>query len=131
MKAANRWIQSTPDIITKRNIAYVACNGKPLSDSYTLRKFACRKREEKWIDFEDFVCSETLMYRISYSDDMPVLDYTCTCSQFLLEYVCIHVLALANLLGKMEFPPEAATGGLGKRKGPGRPKKLGTSLMRD
>ncbi len=38
-------------------------------------------------------------------------------------YVCVHTIGIATIYGKFTLPEEAITGGLGIKRGPGRPKK--------
>ena len=46
-------------------------------------------------------------------------------------YICKHVIGISVLQDKFEIPLEAKTGGLGARRGPGRPKQCGKALSKE
>ena len=54
----------------------------------------------------------------------------CTCSKFLKQYMCAHIIAMALLLKKTDAPLAAKKVPKGKRVGPGRPSKAKKALLR-
>ena len=51
-----------------------------------------------------------------------------SCGDILKTYICEHTIGTAVELNQFDLPKEAWTGGLGVRRGPGRPKKCSKAL---
>ena len=94
---------------------------------FNVRKYTCPDRYKNWKKFEDYV-DDIFMYRVKYSTDNLVMDFTCTCGNFMKKYLCVHVLGLGNLLNMLSFPRKAISTGLTDKRGPGRPKKMSKAL---
>lgn len=95
-----------------------------------LVKFISLDRQDDWNTFDDYVESEIHTNRISFHDSSYAPDFKCSCSDFFKNYLCMHAIGLATLLDKFTLPEEAATGGLGIKRGPGRPKRNTKALQK-
>lgn len=56
--------------------------------------------------------------------------FTCTCSDFLKQYLCIHTLGVGNTLDMLDFPDKATSCNLKLKRGPGRPKTMFKALAK-
>ncbi len=61
---------------------------------------------------------------VIFSDESDAPDFTCTCSHFKKNSVCLHSIGIAAYLDKYTLPDEAATRGLGVKRSPGRPERF-------
>jgi len=56
-------------------------------------------------------------------------DSSCSCSTFQKEYLRKHLIGIAALKGLYQFPDNAKTDLIGKRRKPGRPRKVKHALL--
>ena len=78
----------------------------------------------QWISFDKYVARKTSCWMVSPHG-------SCTCPVGLKQYRCKHSIGLAIMFNVYKIKDESRIIPLGKRKTPGRPKKIRTAYYHD
>ncbi len=112
------------------SLAYIRSDGRNISRP-EIKAWSRLTRHEDWETFDHYIDCELETHRVYFTDESYAPDFTCTCSHFFKNYVCLHSIGIAACVDKYTLPDEAATGGLGVKRGPGRPKRVSKALKRN
>lgn len=129
---AYNWYKSKPDVQFRTSQEYityfVAASGTPRLKPDDITKYLRLLENKSWKTFDTYKSNMTRLWKIQfYKTDW--IKSTCTCSCFLKDFMCKHIVGLAITNKLHQVRPEAKTVPLGEKRKPGRPSKAKKALL--
>lgn len=126
--SANQWVSAQVKYKKKRLVSgfqyLVPAKMKPYPRADHLY------RSQDWSTFSIFKERAFVLYQVNIPDENWKKG-TCTCPHYLKHYMCKHLLGISIKNELVAAPLEASQIPIGKRRGPGRPRKVNPALQRD